>query len=93
MQSEVNRQRDDLATIKQQNEKLTKIKIRHHLQILSVKTNLDQLNTKYNSVIAKLAKVTIDLDYAEKEKDKFRHSFEQKTNLLKVNTFPLIIID
>lgn len=89
LHSEINKQREELSTIKQQNEKLTKIKIRHHLQILSIKTNLDQMNTKYNNVIGKLAKTTIDLDYSDKEKDKYRHAFEQKNNILKVTSIEL----
>lgn len=70
--------------MKQQYEKLTKIKVRQNLQILSLKTNMEHLNTQHNATCNKLAKLTVDLEYAIQERDKNKRDLIQKLNILKV---------
>lgn len=75
---------EQIAMSKLQLEKLTKMKVRQNLQILSLKTNLEHLNTQHNVTCNKLAKITVDLEYAIQERDKNKRDLAQKTNLLKV---------
>uniref|UniRef100_A0A1A9ZZ70 Cilia- and flagella-associated protein 58 n=1 Tax=Glossina pallidipes TaxID=7398 RepID=A0A1A9ZZ70_GLOPL len=84
LQGEELKYREQIATFKQQNEKLTKMKVRQNLQILSLKTNMEHLNTVYNGVCNKLAKITVDYEYALQERDKYKMDLNQKKNLLKV---------
>uniref|UniRef100_A0A1A9WYN6 Coiled-coil domain-containing protein 147 n=1 Tax=Glossina brevipalpis TaxID=37001 RepID=A0A1A9WYN6_9MUSC len=90
LQNEEVKYKEQIATFRQQNEKLTKMKVRQNLQILSLKTNMEHLNTSYNGVCNKLAKITIDLEYALQEKDKHKMDLNQKTNLLKVREEEII---
>lgn len=84
LQGEELKYKEQIATFKQQNEKLTKMKVRQNLQILSLKTNMEHLNTAYNGVCNKLAKITVDYEYALQERDKYKMDLNQKKNLLKV---------
>lgn len=76
---------EQIAASKLQLEKLTKMKVRQNLQILSLKTNLEHLNTQHNVACNKLAKITVDLEYAIQERDKNKRDLAQKSNLLKVS--------
>lgn len=75
---------EQISLLKQQYEKLTKMKVRQNLQILSLKTNMEHLNTQHNATCNKLAKVTVDLEYAAQERDKNKRDLTQKLNILKV---------
>ncbi|XP_013101754.2 cilia- and flagella-associated protein 58 [Stomoxys calcitrans] len=81
---------EQIATSKLQLEKLTKMKVRQNLQILSLKTNLEHLNTQHNSTCNKLAKITVDLEYAIQERDKNKRDLAQKANLLKLREDEII---
>lgn len=75
---------EQIDLLKQQYEKLTKMKVRQNLQILSLKTNMEHLNTQHNATCNKLAKLTVDLEYAVQERDKNKRDLIQKLNILKV---------
>ncbi|XP_005180606.1 cilia- and flagella-associated protein 58 [Musca domestica] len=81
---------EQIAMSKLQLEKLTKMKVRQNLQILSLKTNLEHLNTQHNVTCNKLAKITVDLEYAIQERDKNKRDLAQKTNLLKIREDEII---
>ncbi|EDW14497.1 cilia- and flagella-associated protein 58 [Drosophila mojavensis] len=81
---------EQIAHTKANNEHLTKVKVRQNLQILSLKTNMEHLNTLHNSTCNKLAKITVDLEYTVQERDKNRRALNQRINLLKVREDELI---
>ncbi|XP_023292257.2 cilia- and flagella-associated protein 58 [Lucilia cuprina] len=81
---------EQISLLKQQYEKLTKMKVRQNLQILSLKTNMEHLNTQHNATCNKLAKVTVDLEYAAQERDKNKRDLTQKLNILKVREDEII---
>ncbi|XP_067630514.1 cilia- and flagella-associated protein 58 [Eurosta solidaginis] len=76
--------KEKIQQLKTQNEKLTKMKVRQNLQILSLKTNLDHLHTQHNVTCNKLAKITVELEYAIQERDENKRSLAQRSSLLKV---------
>lgn len=90
MKSEETKYLEQIAHIKSQNEHLTKVKVRQNLQVLSLKTNLEHLNTLHNSTCNKLAKITVDLEYTVQERDKNKRALTQRINLLKVREDELI---
>lgn len=90
MKSEETKYLEHIAQIKASNEHLTKVKVRQNLQILSLKTNLEHLNTLHNSTCNKLAKITVDLEYTVQERDKNKRALVQKINLLKMREDELI---
>ncbi|KAM8705003.1 hypothetical protein ACLKA7_009458 [Drosophila subpalustris] len=90
MKTEETKYLEQIAHIKSQNEHLTKVKVRQNLQILSLKTNLEHLNTLHNSTCNKLAKITVDLEYTVQERDKNKRALTQRINLLKVREDELI---
>jgi len=90
MKSEETKYLEQIAHIKSQNERLTKVKVRQNLQILSLKTNMEHLNTLHNSTCNKLAKITVDLEYTVQERDKNKRALTQRINLLKVREDELI---
>ncbi|XP_064552752.1 cilia- and flagella-associated protein 58 [Drosophila montana] len=90
MKSEETKYLEQIAHIKTSNEHLTKVKVRQNLQILSLKTNMEHLNTLHNSTCNKLAKITVDLDYTVQERDKNKRALNQRINLLKVREDELI---
>lgn len=90
MKSEETKYLEQIAHIKASNEHLTKVKVRQNLQILSLKTNLEHLNTLHNGTCNKLAKITVDLEYTVQERDKNKRALVQKINLLKVREDELI---
>ncbi|KAH8258199.1 hypothetical protein KR038_007650 [Drosophila bunnanda] len=90
MKSEESRYQEQISQMKSANELLTKVKVRQNLQILSLKTNLEHLNTQHNATNNKLAKITVDLEYTEQERDKNKRALNQRINLLKVREDELI---
>ncbi|XP_030369546.1 cilia- and flagella-associated protein 58 [Scaptodrosophila lebanonensis] len=90
MKSEETKYLEQIAQMKSSNEHLTKVKVRQNLQILSLKTNLEHLNTQHNATCNKLAKITIDLEYTVQERDKNKRNLNQRINLLKVREDELI---
>lgn len=74
-----------ITQLKTQNAHLIKLKVRQNLQILSLKTNLEHLNSQHNATCNKLAKLTVETEYAIQERDKNKRDLVQKTNLLKVS--------
>ncbi|KAH8284178.1 hypothetical protein KR054_011689 [Drosophila jambulina] len=90
MKSEESRYQEQISQMKSANEILTKVKVRQNLQILSLKTNLEHLNTQHNATNNKLAKITVDLEYTVQERDKNKRALNQRINLLKVREDELI---
>ncbi|XP_062123703.1 cilia- and flagella-associated protein 58 [Drosophila sulfurigaster albostrigata] len=90
MKSDETKYLEQIAHTKSQNEHLTKVKVRQNLQILSLKTNLEHLNTLHNSTCNKLAKITVDLEYTVGERDKNKRALTQRINLLKMREDELI---
>ncbi|EDV30418.2 LOW QUALITY PROTEIN: uncharacterized protein Dana_GF23279 [Drosophila ananassae] len=90
MKSEESRYQEQISQMKSANEHLTKVKVRQNLQILSLKTNLEHLNTQHNATNNKLAKITVDLEYTVQERDKNKRALNQRINLLKVREDELI---
>ncbi|KAH8356012.1 hypothetical protein KR200_007459 [Drosophila serrata] len=90
MKSEESRYQEQISQMKSANEMLTKVKVRQNLQILSLKTNLEHLNTQHNATNNKLAKITVDLEYTVQERDKNKRALNQRINLLKVREDELI---
>ncbi|XP_032578912.1 cilia- and flagella-associated protein 58 [Drosophila sechellia] len=90
MKTEESRYQEQISQMKSANEHLTKVKVRQNLQILSLKTNLEHLNTQHNAANNKLAKITVDLEYTVQERDKNKRALNQRINLLKVREDELI---
>ncbi|XP_017036999.1 cilia- and flagella-associated protein 58 [Drosophila kikkawai] len=90
MKTEESRYQEQISQMKSANEILTKVKVRQNLQILSLKTNLEHLNTQHNATNNKLAKITVDLEYTVQERDKNKRALNQRINLLKVREDELI---
>ncbi|XP_039490569.1 cilia- and flagella-associated protein 58 [Drosophila santomea] len=90
MKTEESRYQEQISHMKAANEHLTKVKVRQNLQILSLKTNLEHLNTQHNAANNKLAKITVDLEYTVQERDKNKRALNQRINLLKVREDELI---
>ncbi|XP_017082888.1 cilia- and flagella-associated protein 58 [Drosophila eugracilis] len=90
MKTEESRYQEQISQMKSANEHLTKVKVRQNLQILSLKTNLEHLNTQHNATNNKLAKITVDLEYTVQERDKNKRALNQRINLLKVREDELI---
>ncbi|XP_026840072.1 cilia- and flagella-associated protein 58 [Drosophila persimilis] len=90
MKSDETKYQEQISHMKSANEHLTKVKVRQNLQILSLKTNLEHLNTQHNATSNKLAKLTVDLEYAVQERDKNKRALNQRINLLKVREDELI---
>lgn len=90
MKSEETKYLEQIAHIKANNEHLTKVKVRQNLQILSLKTNMEHLNTLHNSTCNKLAKITVDLEYTVQERDKYKRALNHRINLLKTREDELI---
>ncbi|XP_022229630.2 cilia- and flagella-associated protein 58 [Drosophila obscura] len=90
MRSDETKYQEQISHMKSANEHLTKIKVRQNLQILSLKTNLEHLNTQHNATSNKLAKLIVDLEYTVQERDKNKLALNQRINLLKVREDELI---
>ncbi|XP_053954136.1 cilia- and flagella-associated protein 58 [Anastrepha ludens] len=88
--SEEAKAKEKIQQIKVQNEQLTKLKVRHNLQILSLKTNLEHLNTQHNTTSNKLAKTTVELEYATQERDENKRALTQRISLLKLREDDII---
>ncbi|XP_037943975.1 cilia- and flagella-associated protein 58-like [Teleopsis dalmanni] len=88
--SEVLKYTELVTTTKNQSDHLIKVKVRQNLQILSLKTNLEHLNTQHNATCNKLAKIIVDLEYMTQERDKLKRELAQRVNLLKVREDELI---
>ncbi|XP_054727601.1 cilia- and flagella-associated protein 58 [Anastrepha obliqua] len=88
--SEEAKSKEKIQQIKVQNEQLTKLKVRHNLQILSLKTNLEHLNTQHNTTSNKLAKTTVELEYATQERDENKRALTQRISLLKLREDDII---
>lgn len=84
--NEETKAKEKILQIKVHNEQLTKMKVRQNLQILSLKTNLDHLQTQHNTVSNKLAKTVVELEYATQDRDENKRALAQRISLLKVSS-------
>lgn len=84
--SEEAKAKEKILQIKVHNEQLTKMKVRQNLQILSLKTNLEHLQTQHNTISNKLAKTIVELEYAIQDRDENKRALTQRISLLKVSS-------
>lgn len=84
MKTDESKYHEQLTQAKSQNGHLIKMKVKQGLQILSLKTNIEHLNTQHNAVCNKLAKMTVDLEYTIQERDRNKRDLMQRSAMLKV---------
>ncbi|XP_039970986.1 cilia- and flagella-associated protein 58 [Bactrocera tryoni] len=88
--SEEAKAKEKILQIKVHNAQLTKMKVRQNLQILSLKTNLDHLQTQHNTVSNKLAKTVVELEYTTQDRDENKRALAQRISLLKIREDEII---
>ncbi|XP_036323030.1 cilia- and flagella-associated protein 58 [Rhagoletis pomonella] len=88
--SEEAKAKEKIQQIKSHNDQLIKLKVRHNLQILSLKSNLEHLHTQHNTTSNKLAKTVVELEYAIQERDENKRALTQRISLLKTREDEII---